>query len=195
MDIRIYRDKLANLEFGVKALLAVILGLVVALIANGFFTRQVVVHVAPVEVSRPYELTGQSASPDYYRQMALSLIALLANVTPSSVDTSHEALRRYLAPSAYGPIAEALAADAQYIKQYQIARVFWPDQVEAQGDRVTLIGREHRMIGHSKVAEEERVYTMRLRVRDWQVQVVDLAVENADDRRRAERVNARRASH
>lgn len=190
MDIRLYRDRLANLQFGVKSLLAVILGLVAALIANGFFTRQVVVQVAPVEVSRPYELTSGSASPAYYRQMALSLVPLLANVTPSSVDVSHEAFRRYLAPTAYGPIAEALAADAQYIKQYQVSRVFWPDQVEQEKDRVTLIGREHRMIGHNKVAEEERAYTLRLRIRDFQVQVVDLAVADAAEYRKS-RVAAR----
>lgn len=182
MDIRIYRDKLANLEFGVKSLLAVILGLVIALIANGFFTRQVVVHVAPVEMTRPYELTEKSASPDYYRQISLSLVSLVANVTPSSVDLQHEALRRYLAPSVYGSISEALSADAQYIKQYQVSRVFWPEQVKTEGDRVTLIGLEHRIIGHAKVAEEHRAYTLRMRVQDWRVQVVELAVENTDGR-------------
>lgn len=185
MDIRVYRDKLAQLQFGNKALVIVVLGLVIALIANGLFTRQVIVHVAPVEVSRSYELTGNGASPDYYRQIALSLVALLADVTPESVDVSHAAFRRYLAPAAYGPVAEGLAADAQYIKQYQIARVFWPNQVEQQGDRITLLGREHRMMGHNKVAEEERAYTLRLQVRDWQVQVVELAVESADEYRRA----------
>jgi type IV conjugative transfer system protein TraE len=193
VNITVYRDKLANLEFGVKALLLVVLGLVVALIANGFFARQVVVHVAPVDVTRPYEVTDRSASPEYLKQMALSLTPLFANVTPSSVDVSHAAFRRYLAPRAYGAISEALTADAQYIKQYQVARVFWPDQVEQQGDRVTLIGREHRMIGHNKVAEEERAYTLRLQMRDWQVQVVDLAVMDAGEYResRKSRVAAR----
>jgi type IV conjugative transfer system protein TraE len=186
MDIRVYRDRLANLEFGVKALLVVVLGLIAALIANGLFTRQVVVQVTPVEVTRPYELTAQSASPEYYRQMALSLVALITNVTPASVDVSHEAFRRYVAPAVYGRISEALAADAQYVKQYQIARVFWPEQVEQDRDRVTLLGREQRVIGHNKVAEEERAYTMRLRIRDWRVQVDDLAVESADEHRRGQ---------
>jgi type IV conjugative transfer system protein TraE len=186
MDIRLYRNRLANLDFGVKALLAVVLGLVVALITNGLFTRQVVVQVTPVEVTRPYELTAQSASPEYYRQMALSLVPLIANVTPASVDVSHEAFRRYVASTVYGTIAEALAADAQYVKQYQIARVFWPEQVEQDRDRVTLLGREQRVIGHNKVAEEERAYTMRLRIRDWRVQVEDLVVESADEHRRGQ---------
>lgn len=185
MNIQLYRDRLANLQFGVKSLLAVILGLVVALVANGFFMRQVIVQVTPVEVTRPYEVSGSTASPDYYRQMALSLLPLVTNVTPTSVDVGHEAFRRYVRPAGYARIVEALAADAQYIKQYQISRVFWPDQVEQQGGRVTLIGREERRMAGSKVAEEERAYTLVMRVKDYHVEVDDFQVASAAEYRQS----------
>jgi type IV conjugative transfer system protein TraE len=187
VDIKLYRDKLKNLEFNNKALLAIVLSLAIALVTNGFFARQVIVHVAPVELTRPYEMTERSASQEYLRQMALSLMPLVANVTPTSVDVSHEAFRRYLTPRAFGGVSEALAADAQYIKQYQVARVFWPEQVDVdqQGNRVTLIGREHRMIGRVKVAEEERVYVLSFDVRDWRAQVADFAVLDAVEYRKS----------
>lgn len=172
---------MANLEFGTKALVIIVIGLIVALVTNGFFSRQVVVHVVPIDPVRGYEITSNAASEDYYRQMALSIIQLVANVTADSVDFSHEAFRRYLSPEIYGPTSEALTADARYIKQYRMARAFWPSQIEQQGERITLIGVERRSIGN-KTVEEQRAYTLGLKIRDWRVQITEFSVENAAER-------------
>lgn len=176
MDIKLYRERLANAEARTWILGLLALGLVLALIANGLFRRTVILHVAPAQVTQPYELTATTASPAYLRQMALSVVALVADVTPASVTVSHEAFRRYVTPERFGVISEALAADAAYVKQYHLSRVFFPETIQIEGTRVTLLGTEHRYIGHNKVAEEGRGYQVQLRIRDWQVQVEDLVV-------------------
>jgi conjugal transfer pilus assembly protein TraE len=180
MDIKLYRDRLANAEAKTLIQGVVIVGLVVALIANGFFRRQVLLHVVPVTVSEEYTVSESDASPEYRKQIALTLVGLVANVTPASVQLQHEAFRRYMTPEAFGRLSEALAGDAAYIKQYHLSRVFFPESATVDGERVTLFGQEHRYIGHNKVAEEHRGYQLAVRVRGWRIQVNDLVVGDAD---------------
>lgn len=179
MDMKLYRDKLANASAGVVILGAISVLLAGALIANGFFRRSEILHVVPVEVTRPYEVGRDAMSPDYLRQMALSLIPHLANVTPASVEVSHEMIRRYLAPESFGHLSEALAQDADYVKRHHLNRVFFPDSVLIEGNRVILLGQEHRFIGHNKVAEESRAYALTLRIRDWKVEILDVGADDA----------------
>lgn len=56
--------------------------------------------VTPMLFNAPFAVSQNQADASYLQQMALSLIALRLNVTPETVDASHEQLLSYVKPAA-----------------------------------------------------------------------------------------------
>ncbi|MER1498613.1 type IV conjugative transfer system protein TraE, partial [Enterobacter cloacae] len=52
--------------------------------------------VTPMLFNAPFAVSQNQADASYLQQMALSLIALRLNVTPETVDASHEQLLSYV---------------------------------------------------------------------------------------------------
>jgi conjugal transfer pilus assembly protein TraE len=174
MRLKLYHDLLANARAWNWILLALVAGLVIALIANGFFRRTVILHVAPTTIAKDYWASASQSSDEYKKQIALSLIPYVADVSPASVRLGHSTFLRYVAAESYGRLSEALGVDEEYIIKYNLNRHFTPEYARVMGDEVILGGRETRYIGHVKVAEEDREYRLVLKTVGWQVQVVDL---------------------
>lgn len=175
MDWKLYREHLANARASNLILVLVVIGLVCALIANGIFRRTVIVHVAPVSISSEYWASSNQASEQYKKEIALSLIPYVANVSPASVKLGHQTFLRYVAEDAYGALSEALRADEEYIVKNNLNRFFAPEYARVVDDEVILGGKERRFIGHTQVAEEDREYRLLLRIVDWRVQVYGLS--------------------
>ncbi|MEW6542465.1 MAG: TraE/TraK family type IV conjugative transfer system protein [Nitrospirota bacterium] len=175
MNWTLYRDHLANARTLNTLLMVIVVGLVVALIANGFYRRTVVLHVAPVSVEREYWASSNQASDQYKKEIALSLIPYVANVSPASVRLGHQTFLRYVAEEAYGQLSEALRADEEYVTKNNLNRFFSPEYARVSGDEVVLGGKERRFIGHTQVAEEDREYRIVLKFTDWRVHVSSLS--------------------
>lgn len=174
MQWALYKDHLANARTLNTVLVVVALGLIVALIANGLFRRTVVLHVAPVSVEQEYWASANQASDEYKKQIALSLLPYVANVSPASVKLGHQTFLKYVTEEAFGRLGEALGADEDYIVKHNLNRSFAAEYARVVGDEVILGGRERRYIGHTQVADEDREYRMVLRLTGWKVQVADL---------------------
>jgi len=174
MRLTIYQDRLANARTWNWILLVLVVGLVIALIANGIFRRTVILHVAPTTIAKDYWASASQSSDEYKKQIALSLIPYVADVSPASVRLGHATFLRYVAAEAYGRLSEALGVDEEYIVKYNLNRHFTPEYARVLDDEVILGGRETRYIGRVKVAEEDREYRLVLKTVGWQIQVVDL---------------------
>jgi conjugal transfer pilus assembly protein TraE len=174
MKWTLYRDHLANARAQNIIQLVIIAGLLVALVANGMFRRTVVLHVAPVSVEHDYWASANQASEEYKKQIALSLIPYVANVSPASVKLGHATFLKYVAEDAFGRLSEALGADEEYVSKHNLNRFFSPEYARVVDNEVILGGKERRYIGHTQVAEENREYRLVLKLTGWKVQISDL---------------------
>lgn len=76
--------------------------------------------VTPMLFNAPFAVSQNQADASYLQQMALSLIALRLNVTPETVDASHEQLLAYVKPAAQNELKIRLAEDAKRIKDNNV---------------------------------------------------------------------------
>ena len=175
MKWNVYADQLADARIKTLVFAGLSIFLALALVTNGLFRGATVVHVVPVEIDKPYWASAATASPEYFTKMALSLVPYVANLHPASVELQHKSFLGYVAPEAAGRITEQLAGDRAYVMDHQLSRVFYPMQTQVVKDEVTLIGTEKRYIGATLVVDgESRFYRLKLRQRDWKVEVLNL---------------------
>ena len=157
------------------------IGLVLALIANGLFRRVEILHVVPASVSQEYLITSDGkVSDEYRRQIALTFLPFIANVTPRSVEFGHTVFLRYVAPEQYGAMSEGLGAERIYIVGNNLNRVFFPEATEIVGDGVIISGLERRFSGSILVAEEEREYHITLRFKDFKPEILGISSQHRD---------------
>ena len=86
--------------------------------------------VTPMLFNAPFAVSQNQADASYLQQMALSLIALRLNVTPETVDASHEQLLSYVKPAAQNELKIRLAEDAKRIKDNNVNSSFYMTSVK-----------------------------------------------------------------
>ena len=97
----------------------------------------------PPQIERGFWVEADRVSRDYLDQMALFVLQLAYNVTPSSVDFQNTALLKYAAPEAHGALEKAGRLAAERVKRDQVATLFSPRSVlHDKGDalRVAVTG-------------------------------------------------------
>jgi conjugal transfer pilus assembly protein TraE len=126
-------------------LLVAVLALTSLLLALHIFLHQDRERVTflPPQIERGFWVEADRVSRDYLDQMALFVLQLAYNVTPSSVDFQNAALLKYAAPEAHGALEKAGRLAAERVKRDQVTTLFSPRSVlHDQGDalRVAVAG-------------------------------------------------------
>lgn len=170
MKTSVLSGKLEQVNFLNKALMLLTVLLGVALVANGMFRQNIVLHVAPPVVQNEYWAAGTGGSEEYFRTMAATFITYVTNVNPQNVEYLHEQFLKYVDSSQSGPISVALGADSHDVTQQGMSRVFWPDKilVETEGlmTKVTIIGMEKWWLGGTRTKDQRRGYVLMMQVRE-----------------------------
>lgn len=118
--------------------------------------------VTPMLFKAPFAVSQNQSDASYLQQMALSLIALRLNVTPETVDASHEQLLAYVKPVAQNALKIKLAEDALRIKHNNVNSSFYMTSVKVYpaNSRVDVRGQLKTWIGDSKPYPELKQYVM-----------------------------------
>ena len=178
MKMSVWSGRLEQSNFINKALMALLLVLGLALVANGMFRRNVVVHVSPPVVQHEYWASGMEGSDEYFKAMGTTLLTWVTNVTPRNVDYFHSQFLNYVETAKYGPMAVALAGDSTDVKGQGLSRVFFPEKVFVRNEggvtEVTLIGREKWWLASTAAKDRQRAYVLGMRVVDYKPIIVSL---------------------
>ena len=126
-------------------LLVAVLALTSLLLALHVFLHQDRERVTflPPQIERGFWVEADRVSRDYLDQMALFVLQLAYNVTPSSVDFQNAALLKYAAPEAHGALEKAGRLAAERVKRDQVTTLFSPRSVlhdQADALRVAVAG-------------------------------------------------------
>lgn len=118
--------------------------------------------VTPMLFSAPFAVSQNQADASYLQQMALSLIALRLNVTPETVDASHEQLMTFVRPASQNALKVKLAEDAKRIKDNNVNSAFYMTSVRVypSSNRVDVRGQLKTWIGDSKPYAELKDYVL-----------------------------------
>ena len=137
--------------------------LVLALLLASLAGRERVV-VVPPTVQKTFWVEAERASPEYLEQMAYFLAQLVLNVTPQSAEAQSRILLNYAAPSAYGELRTAMAANAERVKRDGSSTVFSPQDliVDEARQRVGLRGLLTTFISDRRVSEVAKGYVIEL---------------------------------
>ncbi|EJK1259037.1 type IV conjugative transfer system protein TraE [Salmonella enterica] len=119
--------------------------------------------VTPMLFNAPFAVSQNQADASYLQQMALSLIALRLNVTPETVDASHEQLLTYARPASQNELKVKLAEDAKRIKDNNVNSAFYMTSVKVYPaiGRVDVRGQLKTWIGDSKPYPELKQYVLK----------------------------------
>ena len=173
MKLSLFTDQLRDARAKSSIFIGLSIVLALALLANGVFRGGTVVVMVPPEIDREMWAAGNAASPEYLTKIAMPIIGYLANVHPESVELSYKTFMGFVHPDMAGPILERLNADKAYIVDRQLARSFFPTQVQVVKDTVTLIGLERRYIAGTLVKDnDKRFYRVQIRMEHWKPMVV-----------------------
>ena len=117
--------------------------------------------VTPMLFNAPFAVSQNQGDASYLQQMALSLIALRLNVTPETVDASHEQLLAYVKPAAQNE-------DAKRIKDNNVNSSFYMTSVKVYpaSSRVDVRGQLKTWIGDSKPYPELKQYVLKFERED-----------------------------
>ncbi len=120
--------------------------------------------VVPPTIHKTFWVEAERASPEYLEQMAYFLAQLVLNVTPQSAEPQSRILLNYAAPTAYGELRTAMAANAERIKRDGSSTVFTPQDliVDEARQRVGLRGLLTTFISDRRVSEVAKGYAIEL---------------------------------
>lgn len=180
MNIELWKSKIYNGQVMTYALTGCVCALAIALIANGMFRKNTVVHIVPLEIGQPYWASSMESSEEYRKQIALSLLGWVSNVTPVTVDYTHKLFLQYVPPDQYGALGEDLGVEALYVKKNNLNRVFFPSATRVTEDEVVIQGMERRFVGKTETQEEEREYHVKLRMEGFKPWVVGIRAMHLD---------------
>lgn len=118
--------------------------------------------VTPMLFRAPFAVSQNQSDASYLQQMALSLIALRLNVTPETVNASHEQLLTYVRPAAQNDLKIKLAEDAKRIKDNNVNSAFYMTSVQVYPaiSRVEVRGQLKTWIGDSKPYLDMKHYVL-----------------------------------
>lgn len=118
--------------------------------------------VTPMLFRAPFAVSQNQSDASYLQQMALSLIALRLNVTPETVNASHEQLLTYVRPAAQNDLKIKLAEDAKRIKDNNVNSAFYMTSVHVYPaiSRVEVRGQLKTWIGDSKPYPDMKHYVL-----------------------------------
>jgi len=124
--------------------------------------------VTPMLFNAPFAVSQNQADASYLQQQALSLIALRVNVTPETVDASHEQLLTYVRPASQNALKIKLAEDGKRIKDNNVNSAFYMTSVKVYpaSNRVDVRGQLKTWIGDSKPYPELKQYVLKFERQD-----------------------------
>lgn len=109
--------------------------------------------------------TEKGVHSKYLEKWALSLTALVATMSPTTMEANIRRLLEHTAPEVHGELERRLMREIESLKADRVASVFYPSRTRVDAERLTVdIEGERRLLIGSKVTSVQKV-VLRVRAR------------------------------
>jgi len=147
-----------------------ILILVLTVLIEGFFimelSRQERIVLIPPGIGEAGKswVNEKNASPEYFEQMTLFLLPLVADFHPRNIEAQIPTFLRFVVPEQYGAVKTQLVSQAERAKRNDMAQVFYIQQVEVKEKTARATGIMRRFVGKSLTSEEVVTYEVQYEI-------------------------------
>lgn len=140
--------------------------------------KQASVYIVPAHITAPFKVSQLSVDGNYLQQMTLGFLNERLNVTPETVDASHQLLLQSVSPRYYHAIVTTLNHEASNIKQGNISSVFYLHHyaVNPHTLTVTVSGTERWWFGEKKMSDQSKTYQLQYRWQQGRLVIVTFAL-------------------
>ncbi len=153
----------------ITVLLLTVLALVLA-------RQTTILHVAPPDFQKEYEVRKTSASREYIEQMSIFLLVNALTVNPDSAIFSTKSFLRWLTPQARGKLETAMLGDAEWIKSNQVSQAFYARACDFFGPlKLRVTGTLLQWTGGRLIATRDVAIDLRVTIDNYALKIEDLA--------------------
>ena len=166
MRFKIAKEKLEQLKERFNLLVFVCAGLLLSNVVLAFLVYWSVLHesrwIVPTTIQHEFKLSDYAVDDSYLRQMSLFFINERLNVSPETIDSSHQLLLESIAPKYYHVLSDVLADEAATVRTQKISSVFYPlgMTIDSKGLRVEIDGILHRYVGERALPPVHKQYLL-----------------------------------
>lgn len=135
--------------------------------AMGWYQKDQVVRLVPLNLSTTESVGSSTATPGYKQAYALMVAQLVGNITPSNADFVKKSLGDLLSPAAYRTIERSLSDQVEDIKRDSLTVSFEPRQIQVEGptNKIFVTGEFASQGVSGKPQQFTRTYEMIVDVR------------------------------
>lgn len=176
--------KLANQIIAIMAVVNVVL--IIILLVAVITLKQALVRVntylIPSQITAPIKLSRLHVNSSYLQQMTLGFLNARLDVTPQSVDASHNYLLKFVAAKNYAAIQKILNEEAKDIKEGDISSVFYITNWQVDPDTLTVRveGDLRWWFGETKMQDQHKTYQLQYSWDGHQLKVLRIAEGKTD---------------
>jgi conjugal transfer pilus assembly protein TraE len=125
-------------------------------------TGNEVARFIPPEIHKPFWVSANNASPEYFEQLGLYLISLTLNVTPENAQTLLNQQMQFVAPAQRDAVKKAGDAAIARLKRDNASTMFALQETrhDTSGRRVAFIGYLHTYIDGKQVSRTAKAYLL-----------------------------------
>lgn len=116
----------------------------------------------PPEITRPFWISNEEASPEYFEQLAQYVNSLALNTTPDTVKASCAQFMTYILPKDHDRFKKKCDVEELRVKRDNASQMFSVRevQIDANTRRVALIGTTMTFIAGNSVSKTSEAYVV-----------------------------------
>lgn len=139
------------------------MALIVSSVANYKLYQEKTVVIVPPKISKDFRVSGNEISHEYFEQISFYLADRILSVSPETVSGSFYSVLPFLTtnPNALKLVREAMAEQAQVIKENDIYQVFYPMRMmlNEKAQKVSVEGMLKKMSGNNSISAAKTTIT------------------------------------
>ena len=144
--------------------------LILSLVANSILAgfawdlkNKAQVVVIPAVLKTPISLSQTRVNGAYLEQMALTFVNERLNITPETIEASHQLLLQYTSPKFYSEFKRLLDKESIFVQKNKVSSVFYVSRIKVDPQHFTALiqGDLKRWMGYRLLGETPKTYRLK----------------------------------
>ena len=138
--------------------------------------------IVPVTITSPFSVSDSRVDAAYLQQMSLFFLSNRLDVTPSTVDESHQLLLEYTTPAFYAAFQDILQQEDLRVKHDKISSTFFVSSIQTNPVTLTALakGMLNRWVGERALSPAKKTYRIQYAYQNGRIHIVSFTEITGD---------------